>query len=263
MSFRSSSTDDSFDNSSINQPPPDPYSCAVSPARARGEQGVQDSNTANVTGCNDEIKEGAISYLLDLSTSVLADTVGNTEKKRKQRTKTDGEERETHKQQERLAANRRSAALSRQRKKDLIKQLQLTVMDMTKKNVELQNRCDSLERQISMYQTAMLQKVKSESSKVNNAPFAGGGLISPSVPLPLNSLQIVPPPNMMSISGAYGGSPNLSAIQVAQLFHTNQHQNQQLRQNLQHLVDLAVTEGSASHNKSTSMHRKDPDPRLK
>lgn len=258
MSLRSSSTDDSFDNSSINQPPPDSNSGVVSSARACDEQGVQDSNTANVTLCNNESKEGAISYLLDLSTSVLADTVGNMEKKRKQRTKTDSEEREIHKQQERLAANRRSAALSRQRKKDLIKQLQLTVMDMTKKNVELQNRCDSLERHISMYQTAMLQKVK---SKVNNASFSGG-LISPSVSLPLNSLHIVPPPNMMSISGVYGGSPNLSALQVAQLFHTNQQQNQQLRKNLHQLADLAVTEGCASHTKSNATDRKDPDPRI-
>lgn len=64
---------------------------------------------------------------------------------------------EEEKQQGRLAANRRSAALSRQRKKDLVEQLRQTVSELSRKNVELHKRCDLLEQQLQMYQNFLMQ----------------------------------------------------------------------------------------------------------
>jgi len=57
---------------------------------------------------------------------------------------------EERRHQERLAANRRSAAISRQRKKDLSDQLRKHVVELLKKNAELTARSQELERQLQL-----------------------------------------------------------------------------------------------------------------
>lgn len=271
MSVRGSSTDSS-DNSGNNQQLSNSYSgkfdCS---AAAHSGHGVEDSQASTTLAFyNDEEKEHcAVPSLLALSTSYIeaaasAAAAESREKKRKLRIKSGNEEWELKKQRERLAANRRSAALSRQRKKDLIKQLQLTVMDLTKKNVELQNRCDFLERQLSIHQTTMLQQAEAKAANMNNiniGSFSVGGHLNSSAAFPWNSSFSLTPRNIISTQGLPVVAPHWAALQATQLFHLNQQQNQLLQHNLHQYAELADTDNSTNHshnrrtdNKKSSNH---------
>lgn len=254
MSVRSSSSSDSCDLSSKSQHLSDASVAKVGSAQQNSLHGHEDSCTsANMSLGNDKAKEScATNTLLALPTTYInaaasAVAAENREKKRKQSTQTGNAERELQKQQERLAANRRSAALSRQRRKDLIKQLQLTVMDLTKKNVELQNRCERLERQLSTYQSAMLQQTQAEAANISNI-HNGSCLVNPSIVLPWNSSYLLPTRAIIPTHGVMGGASNFSTSRTPELFHLNQQASHQLQQNLHQLADLLLTSNSQGDN---------------
>ncbi len=256
MSYSSSSN--SCDLSSKSQHLSDSFLGEIGLAQGYSKQGVKDSCTpANLAFRNDEAKESyAANTSLALSTSYIdaaasAVATENRERKRKQSMQTGNAERELQKQQERLAANRRSAALSRQRRKDLIKQLQLTVMDLTKRNVELQNRCERLERQLSTYQNAMLQQTQAEAANISNiniGSFSNGSLINPSIILPWNSSYLLPTRAIIPTQGVISGTSNYATARTADLFHLNQQPSHQLQQNLHQLADLLLTRNNQGDN---------------
>lgn len=258
MSFRSSSSSDSCDLSSKSQHLTDSSSAKGGSTQPNSMHGLRDSSpSANISLRKDKAKDScATNTLLALSTSYInaaasAVAAENREKKRKQSIQTGNAERELQKQQERLAANRRSAALSRQRRKDLIKQLQLTVMDLTKKNVELQNRCERLERQLSTYQSAILQQTQAETANISNIPagsFSNGCLVNPSIVLPWNSSYLLPTRAIIPTHGVIGGAPNFSTTRTPELFHLNQQASHQLQQNLHQLADLLLTNNGQGDN---------------
>lgn len=117
---------------------------------------------------NNEYPRLSTSYIEAAAAAVAAES---SEKKRKRVVKENkaesghiGEE----KQQHRLAANRRSAALSRQRKRDLIDNLQQMVAKLSKENMELKQKCELLQEELRRYQSFPLQQMAESLAALRN-----------------------------------------------------------------------------------------------
>ena len=146
---------------------------------------------------------------------------------------------EEEKQQGRLAANRRSAALSRQRKKDLIEQLRQAVSELSRKNVELHQRCDLLEQQLQMYQNFLVQNFALGRFDNNAMLGNAASLYGSSAEAALHAttgVQMQMPSSFGNPHAHFFSAPGLSeaatpsqqqhaaALQAFQLFHLSQQQ---------------------------------------
>ncbi len=117
---------------------------------------------------NNEYPRLSTSYIEAAAAAVAAES---SEKKRKRVVKENKAESghiDEDKQQHRLAANRRSAALSRQRKRDLIDNLQQMVAKLTKENMELKQKCELLQNELRRYQSLPLQQMAESLAALRN-----------------------------------------------------------------------------------------------
>lgn len=146
------------------------------------------SNEADEKECSDNHAKSANSSTSTsgyprLSTSYIeaaaaAVAAESSEKKRKRAVKESKVEDgllDEVKQRNRLAANRRSAALSRQRKRDLIESLQQTVAKLSKENLDLKRKCELLEQELQRYQSLPFHQIAESLTALKNNGNDGTG----------------------------------------------------------------------------------------
>ncbi len=116
------------------------------------------------------------SYIEAAAAAVAAESSEKKLKRALKETKAQDSLLDEVKQRNRLAANRRSAALSRERKRDLIENLQQTVAKLSKENLELKKKCELLEQELKRYQNLTFhQMAESLAALKNNGNNVTGG----------------------------------------------------------------------------------------